>query len=182
MRNRAFGGRLSADGGWLSVLGSQFSVIGVCVVALAGAVTAGCQRETPIEPPTIHYGQDICAECGMIVSDSRFAAAMLIEQGGRREMLLFDDIGCLIVGQWQDESLMLARWVTDASSGQWLDATRAAYLFSPDIITPMAFGAAAYADRAAAEQAALVTPGVHMDFATLVARLRKEPPSASDHE
>lgn len=164
------------------VLDYRFSVVGVCVTALACGVISGCRRETPIEPPTIHYGQDICAECGMIVSDSRFAAAMLVEQDGQREMLLFDDIGCLIVGQWQDESAMLARWVTDASSGQWLDATNAAYLVSPDIITPMAFGAAAYADRAAAEQAALVTPGVHMDFATLVARLRKEPPPASDHE
>lgn len=175
MRSRA------VDDGW-SVFGGGSSVVGLSAIVLAGLVIAGCRRETPIEPPAVHYGQDICCECGMIVSDSRFAAAMLIEKDGRREMLLFDDIGCLIVGRWQDESDMLARWVTDASSGAWLDATSASYLFSPDIITPMAFGAAAYSDRGAAEQAAAVLHGEVMDFAALVARLRKDAPPASDHE
>lgn len=182
MKNAAFGARLSAVGDRWSVLGRRSSMIGLCAVVLAGLMIAGCRRETPIEPPVVHYGQHICAECGMIVSDSRFAAAMLIEKDGRREMLLFDDIGCLIVGQWQDESVILARWVTDASTGAWLDATSASYLFSPDIITPMAFGAAAYADRAAAEQAAAVSPDEVMDFAELVARLRKDLPLVGDHE
>ncbi len=39
-------------------------------------LAAGCAQGTAeIKPPEIRYGEDVCVECKMIISDPRFAAA-----------------------------------------------------------------------------------------------------------
>jgi copper chaperone NosL len=114
---------------------------------------AGCaQGQTVIQPPEIRYGEDQCAECGMIISDARFASGLLYEvSAARYESLLFDDIGNMMVyAEQHPEQKIVAWYVHDYASEEWLDATQAFFVSSPEIHTPMGHGIAAYATRTAA--------------------------------
>src|SRR5262245_16948176 len=63
-------------------------------VFIAGAaLLGGCERASTDSPPAIAYGRDECAHCGMIISDDRFAAALIVRDGAQSHPLLFDDIG-----------------------------------------------------------------------------------------
>jgi copper chaperone NosL len=104
------------------------------------------------QPPEIHYGEDVCDACGMLISDAKFAAATVEEDGTARR---FDDIGDLVAfyAAFHDVKVK-AYFVHDYPSEKWLRAETAFFIVSPQLHTPMAHGIAAYADRAAAEAAA----------------------------
>jgi nitrous oxide reductase accessory protein NosL len=111
--------------------------------ALPFAASA-CRRQTE-GPEEIVFGRDVCAMCGMIISDHRFAAE--IRGGPRGELAKFDDIGDAVnwleTQTWKSTHLS-EFWVMDWESGaKWLDARTARYL--PDVISPMDYGYAAVA-------------------------------------
>lgn len=137
--------------------------------ALAGlAVTTGCERAPrPLAPPVVHYGQDMCAVCSMIVSEERFAGAVALRRGKRIEHFFFDDIGEMLAEYAPPEHEEIAWYVHDADTLAWLDASEAWYVRSEDLRTPMATGVAAYATRAAAETARETHGGTVLDFAAL---------------
>lgn len=66
------------------------------------AAACGNQASAEPAPPTIHYGEDTCDFCGMIISEERFAAGYLTQAGEER---IFDDIGNMFRAQtqWQDD-------------------------------------------------------------------------------
>jgi copper chaperone NosL len=116
-----------------------------------------CNRGLPAGPPTIHYGQDPCAGCGMIISDDRSAAA-LVDPAGDSAPLLFDDIGCLL--DYEREHPQLAarsHYVHDATSRQWLAASAATFV-KTSRETPMGSGLLAFVRRSDAEAAAGRSP------------------------
>jgi nitrous oxide reductase accessory protein NosL len=127
---------------------------------------AGCDRLDPAVPPLVHYGQDVCVVCGMIISDERFAAAMVVTgEQGRHEARLYDDVGCLL----DDDSTprdapVAARWVHDYRTRAWLPAGEATYVHSPDLHTPMANGLAAVAGAEAAGSLAAEHDGRVLDY------------------
>ena len=45
------------------------------------------------QPPEIHYGEDVCDACGMLISEAKFAAASVDQDGTAHK---FDDIGDLL--------------------------------------------------------------------------------------
>ncbi len=55
------------------------------VLALAVLDRGGCcvPAGTPEPRPEIHYGEDMCSDCGMIINDPRFAASYAAEQERR---------------------------------------------------------------------------------------------------
>jgi copper chaperone NosL len=110
-------------------------------------------NSTEPQPPEIHYNEDVCDACGMLISDARFAAATVEDDGTARK---FDDIGDLVAfyAAFHDVKVK-AYFVHDYPSEKWLRAEAALFIVSPQIQTPMAHGIAAYADRVAAEAAAL---------------------------
>ncbi len=122
----------------------------LALAALAGA----CAHRTEPEPPDIRYGRDVCAECGMIIGDDRFAAAASVAGA---DPLLFDDIGCLLVYRQKRRPAWAAVWVHDYESRSWVRAEGAWFLLSPQVRSPMGWGLAAFADstRARARQADL---------------------------
>jgi copper chaperone NosL len=126
------------------------------------AICAGCVRgETEIRPPDIRYGEDICVECNMIISDPRFASAYVRQVAeGRYESLAFDDIGGMLShADAHDDHEIVAWYVHDYDSEEWLDATAATFVFSHEIQSPMAHGIAAHGTWEAAEQMAGVVDG-----------------------
>jgi copper chaperone NosL len=134
------------------------------------AALAGCGGTEAVSPPVIHYGEQECAECRMIVSEERFAAGAVARVDGRLESFAFDDLGCMLT--WADGAgrEVLGLFVHDLDSAEWIEAARAFYLRSRHVHTPMAFGVAAYAERERALAAQTAMSGEVIDFAGLEER------------
>jgi len=117
---------------------------GVVPILLSGLGMA-CQGEGKVAPPTVHYGEDVCAACNMIISEERFATAYVAEdEYGDRQSFAFDDVGCMFLYENQKGATPLARYVHDLDTHEWVEAERALYIRSRDIHSPMGSGVAAY--------------------------------------
>jgi copper chaperone NosL len=110
-------------------------------------VACGQQVNTEI-PPQIMYGQDVCDRCGMIVTEENFAAAYWTETGEARR---FDDIGGMLAFITEESEDVASYWVHDFASGEWIRAEEATFVMDRDLMTPMGFGIAAFADEAQAQ-------------------------------
>jgi hypothetical protein len=107
----------------------------------------------------------------MMIQDERCAASLLVDRDGRRDHLLFDDIGCMLDTERSkgDEFTVIARFVRDHAANMWLAADTAVFLCADRarMATPMGSGAVAFADRAAAEEAQRQFGGEIRDYTTL---------------
>jgi copper chaperone NosL len=122
-----------------------------CAAAL---FAAGCGKGDDVGPPDIHFGQDTCYACGMIIEDDRYAAAVVVVTGdGVVERQVFDDAGEMLESQPPPGARDVRRYVRDAATRQWVDAARATFVRTRHLQTPMGSGIAAYADPAAARTA-----------------------------
>lgn len=109
-------------------------------------LVAGCNRQTAIVPPKIHYGRETCADCGMIINDAHYAAAIAFraEPDAPVQTAVFDDVGCLLSWRQHHASApVAATWVKDVNTAAWLNAAEAVYLKSDQLSTPMGSGVAA---------------------------------------
>ena len=115
---------------------------------------AACGDKPQTGPVEVHYGEDVCERCRMIISDQRFAAQYVTKKGEAKK---FDDIGCLAAELKTDggEDLASGIYVADFASGGWIDARKAHYLKSADIASPMGYGIAAFGS----EEALRTDPG-----------------------
>ena len=116
-------------------------------------LTACSMQQGAPEPPKIHYGEDVCSDCGMIISDARFASAYAVEtEPGRYESFIFDDIGDMLAHLQKNQTLKsVGWWVHDYNTEAWIDAASAFYVVSDQIRSPMNHGVAAFATEAAAD-------------------------------
>jgi nitrous oxide reductase accessory protein NosL len=120
------------------------------------ALVGGC-RASADGPPAIELDRTACSQCGMLVSDLRFAAAYR-EQGG--EARIFDDIGCLRKAvRAGSKSRPTTFWFHDAVHGGWIDGRSSVFVESPAIHTPMGGGYLAFQDVAAAGREASARQG-----------------------
>jgi copper chaperone NosL len=106
-------------------------------------VATGCNRQTALVPPQIHYGLETCADCKMIINDAHYAAAIAWQAApdSPAQISSFDDIGCLL--SWRQHhagTQVVAIWVKDVNTAKWLDASAAVYLKSDRFSTPMGSG------------------------------------------
>ena len=147
----------------------QVKILSLLMLTL---LLAGCASGvSTISPPEIRYGEDQCHECGMIISDPRFAASFARELSpGRYENITFDDIGDLLayVQKHPDEPIV-AWYVHDYTSEEWIDASKAYFVSSTEVQTPMGHGIAAHAARTAAESMAAEKHGEVLDWPALLA-------------
>lgn len=134
---------------WKLVPGSLEVDMRHTLIALA-LLTLSCSAAPP-GPPDIVVDRTACSHCGMLISETIYAAA---SQAPGSDGRVFDDIGCLIQASRKDTSTGLRFWFHDASDGGWIEGDAASFVVSPDIRTPMGGGILAYRDMAAAAQAA----------------------------
>ena len=137
-------------------------------------VGAACAAETG--PPEIVLDETVCARCGMLISEPRFAASYRAGDG----TAAFDDIGCLLdaldraelrtgssresAASASDAGREAEVWFLDAGE-RWRPANEVVFVRSSGISTPMNGGILALADRAAAE--AIATAGGGLVVETL---------------
>ena len=124
--------------------------LGIPSLSLVALLVAACApKATELQPPEIVYGQAMCDECGMIISEARFAAATLTTAGQPHK---FDDIGDMLVYHMDHPEEQVRAWfVHDHNSRSWMRGETAFYVLSTEIKSPMGHGLAAFADRKAAE-------------------------------
>jgi len=112
------------------------------VMAVLLGFTA-CEKKNPTEIHGVHWDRDMCERCKMVVSDRHHATQVINTANGRSYM--YDDIGCAVL--WFEEEkigwISTAKiWVTDITTGKWIDAKTAFY--DTNNITSMAYGFAAH--------------------------------------
>ena len=102
-------------------------------IFLVFGITA-CKRQ--FEP--INYGHEACAHCKMTIMDRRFAAEILTSKG---KAIKFDDLGCMLQYMRQEHFADHGAgvFVADYSNpgGQFLDASKAQYVQSEQLKSPM---------------------------------------------
>lgn len=144
-----------------------------CTRLLLAAAVSGCAAADLSRPPAIRYGEDLCAECRMLIQDARFAAARLGPEGAVER---FDDVGCLLrrmrsAPRAEGE----VAWVHDYTGPDWLRAEAAWYVRSPRLLTPMGSGMVAVAGGESANALADTAQGVATSFEEARAEAGLEP-------
>ena len=107
---------------------------------------SGCEKKDKTKPVKMHWDRDMCERCDMAISERKYAVQVINPKTGKHH--LFDDIGCAVL--WMDENKIPWRdkaiiWITDAKTGKWINARKA--LYTDDMITPMAYGIAAFTKK-----------------------------------
>lgn len=163
------------------------TVVASALLFLAVAA-GGCGEPPPQRPPELRLGRDECAECGMMIDDPRFAAAVVVERDGAHDHVKFDDIGCLLDFERDAANRVSKRFFRDAAGQEWI-AGEPQFLAADRerLRTPMASGYAAYKDDSAAAQARATHGGEVVDLARLQAlraewksRRRAAPPATGE--
>ncbi len=147
----------------------------LAIIAMATGLLGGCGETVPVAPPAIHYGQDVCAVCGMIISDERFAAGLVAEGPDGLLARAFDDIGCLLDDEALHENRPVAgRWVRDFRTDRWLRASTAVFVHSASVHSPMSYGLAACGDDASAHVLLEEFAGELLDFGAVRERFESD--------
>lgn len=101
-------------------------------------LVSGCAAEK-VSHPEIIPDISSCSECGMLISDIRFAAYLKSER-----IEIFDDVGCMatfvISNQIQPEIIE----VKDYDNSEWIHATEAVFIKTKSIRTPMNYNFTAF--------------------------------------
>lgn len=143
----------------------------VVATAAAGGWFLLPGSETLSGPPRIDYGKEPCDQCGMIISDERFAGAR--REGDSKEQH-FDDIGCLVVASRAlPKGPNIAYFVFDFESDGWLDAPMAAYVTAPNIKSPMSYQLGAFPSKQSADSFAQKYSGEVTTWEALLADLKE---------
>lgn len=124
-------------------------------------LAAGCARQVDLSrPPDLRLGEDVCAQCKMIISEARFAAGYYDASSQPR---LFDDIGCLIRYTRAQRTVPHTVWVHDYEDDHsWIPAPDAHFVASSNLQTAMGSGIVALRSRARAQElAASVSGALH---------------------
>ncbi|WP_207513886.1 nitrous oxide reductase accessory protein NosL [Longitalea luteola] len=126
---------------------------------------AGC---TP-KPEKILFGKDNCAECKMTIMDPKFSAEIITKKG---KVYKFDDVHCVAAFlERRDVELINIHQTlfTDYNnSNEFVQVTSAEFVVSSQLKSPMGGNAAAFKNRAAAEEKAAGLEGSKItNWATL---------------
>jgi copper chaperone NosL len=127
---------------------------------------ASCGDVPTLDPPDVRWGQDVCVECGMILSDGRYASAAVAIQNGERQIYLYDDVGEMMAHPPKTKG-SLKYWARDIQTQEWIDAATAYYVKSRDLHTPMGYGVVALADTQKAQELRDITNGLFLTFTVL---------------
>ena len=132
-------------------------IIGCCIATVI--VLAQCQRRAT-EPVAIE-SNDMCSFCRMSISEKRYAAELIDEEGS---VFKFDDIGCMANFIKRNNTRVHATFVMDFDHREWLKAENAFYVRSSELRTPMNGGIVAFEDRSSAEAAIAKYHGTKLDY------------------
>jgi copper chaperone NosL len=126
---------------------------------------ASCQKH-PLQPVAIE-ASDTCSFCNMAISEKRYAAEFIDNEG---ETFKFDDIGCMakFIEQKRNPAPIQATFVMDFERREWIKAEDAFYVRSSEFKTPMSGHVVALNDQSRAQETVSKYHGSLLRFADLV--------------
>lgn len=141
--------------------GRQFqpAALRVIAVLIALAIVAAILvwRAAQNGPTPIRYGHDVCAYCGMTITQTG-SAGELRDHTGR--LTKYDDIGCLVRAMvMRHRGQAVDAWVEDHSGGGFVPLRDAIFVRSERHVSPMGCGIVAFARADDAEQFAVSSGG-----------------------
>jgi copper chaperone NosL len=141
--------------------------LGLLALVLGLLLAAACQQSVDTsQPPEIAYGQDVCDNCNMLISEEKFAAAYWTADGQARR---FDDLGEMLSYMQSNPEEIATAWVHDVNSAEWLPAEDAFFVMNAGLMTPMGTGIVAVAGEDQAKALAYGQEGaVIMTFAEML--------------
>ena len=145
-------------------MAKQLKYLALFLVAGTLALTA-CSKKGP-EP--ISFGSDNCANCGMVASDAKFGGELITRKG---KVFKFDSVECLagFLDKKGTGDEVASLWVIDfAHPTQLIDATRAFYLQSERLHSPMGLNLSAFGKREAAAAMQGRFPGTILSWPELL--------------
>jgi len=134
--------------------------------------------KTEPKPVPIEFGKDACYWCKMTITDQRFGAEIVTKKG---KVYKYDDVACMINHFWEDpeiteKSVAMFLVVDYAHPGKLIDATRAIYVQSEAIHSPMASDVAAFENVEDAETFIKKNGGEVLNWAQVMDLVRKQNP------
>ena len=135
------------------------------VVALLALLVVGACASGPVP---IHWGEEECAHCQMVISDERYAAQVVDSRG---KAWKFDSIECMLgfLGDDARSSGGYVAYVADGRDG-WLPAESSYFVQSEQIRSPMGGGYIAVGDEASAAARAREVGGSVLRWEDAIAR------------
>ncbi|MEW6654932.1 MAG: nitrous oxide reductase accessory protein NosL [Bacteroidota bacterium] len=102
------------------------------------------------KPQPISYNKDECAHCLMIITDPRFGSELVTDKG---KIYKFDSIECLAEYVSVERGFVVeSLWVSDYTKpNSFVDATKAYYIVSPKIESPMSMNIGGFGDKSEME-------------------------------
>jgi copper chaperone NosL len=149
---------------FFQVINKFAPVVALLLLALLFLVGCGAQQSLD-EPPEIRFDVDVCDQCGMIISEPRFAASYVTTAGDVRK---FESIGDMLVYHLREQEEVYLFWVHDYYSDEWLRGDEALYVLSEQIVTPMGDSVLGTADQTAADRLVAEGGGMIIGFEQLV--------------
>jgi copper chaperone NosL len=146
---------------------------------LLALVLSACSSNASAEPapPVIHYGEDVCELCGMIISEERFASGYVTKEG---ENHIFDDISSMVLTHLKAQDDVAAFFVHDYEDKRWIRAEEAHFVLSDEIVSPMLDHLAASATAEKAEALAAEVHGQVLSFDELLAHFEATASTAAE--
>ncbi|AKA35446.1 nitrous oxide reductase accessory protein NosL [Flagellimonas lutaonensis] len=105
-----------------------------------------------VKPKPIEYGSDACHFCSMTLVDRQHAAQIVTDKG---RVYNFDAVECMMNHLKEVDNSTVALFLVNGYTqpGELIDATKATYLISEGIPSPMGEFLTAFDSRADAEKA-----------------------------
>lgn len=132
-------------------------IIGCCIATVI--VLAQCQRSAT--GPVAIEANDMCSFCRMSISEKRYAAELIDEEGN---VFKFDDIGCMANFIKRNNAKVHAIFVMDFDRREWLKAENAFYVRSSELRTPMNGGIVAFKDQPGAAASIAKYHGAKLEY------------------
>ena len=114
-------------------------------------ITATIFTSCSVEPVPIEYGQDACHFCKMNIVDRQHAAEIVTKKG---KAFKYDAIECMMQDRknWQEADIAFYLMTDYDTPGNLVDATKAFYLISENIPSPMGGNLSGFESKEKAEQ------------------------------
>ncbi|SDW74021.1 nitrous oxide reductase accessory protein NosL [Paenibacillus sp. PDC88] len=125
----------------------KFWKLGLTLIASILILTA-CGG-TKYEAVPINEEVDVCVICNMQVKDDAYATQLTTKDGKNYK---FDDIGCM--NEWKEQNgteNIGMDFVRDYNDKEWIEFSKATYVYDESIRTPMAYGIVSFKDKESAE-------------------------------
>ena len=129
-------------------------------------ITATIFTSCSVEPVPIEYGQDACHFCKMNIVDRQHAAEIVTKKG---RAFKYDAIECMMQDRknWEETDIAFYMMTDYSVPGNLVDATKAFYLISENIPSPMGANLSGFESKENAEQTQQEQTGELLTWAEL---------------